>query len=126
MTHRAEEPVEATSTEAGDPDHDAHDEVMPFGDSTSAGQPEARVGSSPDPMVRGRSEDPPPDGVGYDGTPVEQIQKERAERLAPENRPENSEVDNSHRDFDEEKGMFTDEPGYEDAPKKFPPPGEFT
>jgi len=83
----------------------------------------ANVGDSPDPNVRGRSEDPPPDGVGYDGTPVEQILRERAARLAPENRPPNSEVDNTGREFDEEKGMFTDDPDYGDSPRKYPPAG---
>lgn len=85
---------------------------------------EARVGDSPDPMARGRSEDPPPGGVGYDGSPVEQIEADRAERLDPSNRPVNSEVDNSGRVFDEEKAMFTDEPGYAEAPKAFPPSSE--
>lgn len=91
-----------------------------------AQEPESKVGSAPDPMVRGRSEDPPPDGVGYDGSPVEEILRDREERLKPENRPENSEVSNAGREFDDEKGMFTDEPGYEDAPKKYPPASEIT
>ena len=75
-------------------------------------------------MERGRSEEPPPDGVGYDGSSVAEIERDRAERLAPENRPENAEVDNSGRVFDEEKAMFTDEPGYDEAPKVFPPASE--
>lgn len=62
--------------------------------------------------------------TALDGTPVEEIEEERRRRLAPENRPENTEVDNTDRDFDVEKGMFTDDPGYEDAPKKYPPLGE--
>jgi hypothetical protein len=65
-------------------------------------------------------EDIPSDGEAFDGTPVDQIQKERAERLDPENRPDNAEVDNTDRELDIEKGMFTDEPGYEEAPKRFP------
>lgn len=85
---------------------------------------EPKVGDSPNPLERGRSEEPPPDGVGYDGTPVEQIQQERAERLDPQNRPPNAEVDNSGRHFDAEKAMFTDEPEYEEAPKVFPPAEE--
>ncbi len=63
----------------------------------------------------------PKDGVGFDGTPVDQILEERDERLAPDNRPENSEVSNAGREFDELKGMFTDEDGYEDAEEKFDP-----
>ena len=54
----------------------------------------------------------------------EQIEEERKERLDPENRPEEFEVDNSDRDFDAEKGMYTDSEGYEEAEKKFPPMGE--
>ena len=49
----------------------------------------------------------PPDDV------VEQIEEERERRLDPENRPDGAEVDNTHRDFDSEAGMFTDQPGYE-------------
>lgn len=45
----------------------------------------------------------------------EQLEKEREERLDPENRPVNAEVDNSAREFDAEKGDFTyaagEEPG---------------
>ncbi|WP_183099854.1 hypothetical protein [Nocardioides pelophilus] len=61
----------------------------------------------------------PDDAVGLDGTPVDQILQEREERLDPENRPENSEVSNAGREFDMEKGMFTDEPGYDEAEKKW-------
>ena len=35
------------------------------------------------------------------------IEAERQERLAPENRPENSEVDNTQREFDPETEEFT-------------------
>lgn len=63
----------------------------------------------------------PADATGFDGTPLRQILEEREERLAPENRPENSEVTNSGREFDELKGMFTDEDGYADAEEKFDP-----
>ena len=63
--------------------------------------------------------DYPKDGKGFDGTPVDQILEERDERLDPDNRPENSEVSNAGREFDDEKGMFTDEDGYEEAEKKF-------
>ncbi len=100
MTHRAGETVDPAS---GD---------------------DASVGDAPNPMERGRSEDPPSRGVGYDGSTVEEIQADRAERLAPENRPVNSEVDNSGRVFDEQKAMFTDEAGYAEAPEKFPPASE--
>ena len=38
----------------------------------------------------------------------EQIEQERSERLDPDNRPDNAEVDNTQRDFDTEHGEFTD------------------
>jgi hypothetical protein len=54
---------------------------------------------------------------------IEQIQQEREERLDPDNRPDNAEVDNTDREFDERLGRFTDseppedgeEPGYATA-----------
>ncbi|GAB2970683.1 hypothetical protein [Nocardioides montaniterrae] len=69
-------------------------EQEPPGSQRAAVDPsEASVGDVPPPMERGRSEHPPADGVGYDGTPVDQILREREERLA--NRPDNTEVDNT-------------------------------
>jgi hypothetical protein len=53
-----------------------------------------------------------------------EIEQERQERLDPENRPEHAEVDNSDREFDAEKGMYTDSEEYEQAEEKFPPMGE--
>jgi hypothetical protein len=38
----------------------------------------------------------------------EQIEKEREERLDPDNRPDNVEVDNTQRDFDVTTGSFED------------------
>jgi hypothetical protein len=58
------------------------------------------------------------------GLPVEEIEAEREKRLDPENRPDEAEVDNTDREFDREKGMYTDAEGYEQAPKKFYPEGE--
>jgi hypothetical protein len=58
------------------------------------------------------------------GLPLEEIEAEREKRLDPENRPDEAEVDNTDRDFDMEKGMYTDTDGYEQAPKKFFPEGE--
>ncbi|VXB06240.1 hypothetical protein [Nocardioides sp. AX2bis] len=40
---------------------------------------------------------------------AEEIEAERQERLDPEKRPNNAEVDNTQRDFDEEKGEFLDD-----------------
>lgn len=39
---------------------------------------------------------------------LEAIEKERQERLDPDNRPDNAEVDNTDREFDVVKGQFTD------------------
>lgn len=55
---------------------------------------------------------------------VEEIEAEREERLAPDNRPEGAEVDNTRREFDVEKAMFTDAEGYEQAEERFPPAEE--
>ncbi len=40
---------------------------------------------------------------------IEQIEQEREERLDPENRPNNAQVDNTQRDFDEDAGEFQDD-----------------
>ena len=37
---------------------------------------------------------------------VEQVERERAERLAEENRPEGADVDNTGRDFDPELSLI--------------------
>jgi hypothetical protein len=58
------------------------------------------------------------------GLTAEEVEAERKERLAPDNRPERAEVDNTSRDFDPEKGMYTDSEGYDRAEKKFAPEGE--
>lgn len=46
---------------------------------------------------------------------VEQVEREREERLDPDNRPDGAEVDNTGRDFDPEVGLFTDSDGYDEA-----------
>ena len=53
-----------------------------------------------------------------------EVERERAERLDPENRPDGAEVDNTDRDFDVEKGMFADNEDYEQVEPKFPAEGE--
>ena len=64
-------------------------------------------GNDVDIDVDERVDDHPSDEDGPDEVDVEQIERERQERLAPENRPINSEVDNTQRDFDPESGEFT-------------------
>ena len=39
---------------------------------------------------------------------IEQLKRERAERLDPQNRPRNAEVDNTHRGWNNERGDFSD------------------
>jgi hypothetical protein len=62
-------------------------------------------------------------GLDPDSEPDEEtkeaIEKERQERLDPENRPENAEVDNTPRDFDVTRGQFTDSEEYDESE---PPP----
>lgn len=50
-----------------------------------------------------------------DDVDVEQLEREREERLDPDNRPDGAEIDNTGRDFDPEVGLFTDSEGYEEA-----------
>ena len=50
---------------------------------------------------------------------IEAIERERAERLDPANRPEAAEVDNTARTFDAETGKFTDSEGYTEAEKQY-------
>lgn len=52
---------------------------------------------------------------------VEQVERERVERLDDENRPDGAEIDNTGRDFDVEKGMFTDHPDYAATGQVYPP-----
>ncbi|MCW2759711.1 MAG: hypothetical protein JWO46_3457 [Nocardioidaceae bacterium] len=47
------------------------------------------------------------------------IEEERQERLAPDNRPDSAEVDNTQRDFDPETGFFTDSDGADEAEPRF-------
>ena len=61
---------------------------------------------------------------GADPEDAEAIERERQQRLDPENRPDSVEVDNTDRDFDPEKGMFTDSEGYDEAEPEFPAAGE--
>ena len=49
----------------------------------------------------------------------EQVLQEREERLDPDNRPDNVEVDNTDRTFDPETGFFEDREEHDSAPKQF-------
>jgi hypothetical protein len=61
---------------------------------------------------------------GADPEDAEEIEEERQERLDPDNRPEDAQVDNTDREFDAKKGMFTDAEGYDAAEEKYPAIGE--
>lgn len=45
----------------------------------------------------------------------QEMEEERERRLDPENRPDNAEVDNTPRDFDVDRGMFTDRDDYDES-----------
>jgi hypothetical protein len=47
---------------------------------------------------------------------LDQLEKERAEILDPDNRPENAEIDNTGRTFDSERGDFVDQLDGEEPP----------
>ena len=49
----------------------------------------------------------------------DEILQEREERLDPDNRPNNVEVDNTDRTFDPETGYFEDRDEHDSAPKQF-------
>jgi hypothetical protein len=49
----------------------------------------------------------------------DEILQEREERLDPDNRPDNVEVDNTDRTFDPETGYFEDRDEHDSAPKQF-------
>lgn len=53
---------------------------------------------------------------------IERLEEERGQRLSEAERPDGAEVDNTDRDFDAAKGLFTDSPGYDEAPQRFPAP----
>ena len=67
--------------------------------------------------IRDVNEEPPEDEV-------QEIEEERERRLDPDNRPEGAEVDNTHRTFDSETGMFTDNPEHDSAEPQFSPEAE--
>ena len=70
----------------------------------------------------GRSLGIEPDKVPDEET-QQQIEAERQERLDPDNRPDNAEVDNTERTFDTDRGKFTDAEDYDpDEPHRFSDP----
>ena len=96
------------------------DRLASAGAETNAKPGEDEVG----PVSGEAEEEPGTRQPGADPADEEEIEAEREERLNPDNRPEGAEVDNTDREFDAEKGMYTDSEGYEQAEEKFPPIGE--
>lgn len=54
---------------------------------------------------------------------IEEIERTRQERLDPENRPPNAEVDNTHKTFDYETGTFLEDHEGEELERRFPASG---
>ena len=50
------------------------------------------------------------------------MEEERDRRLDPENRPDGAEIDNTDRDFDVDKGMFTDNEAYDEVDPEYKDP----
>lgn len=50
---------------------------------------------------------------------IDEIERERAERLDPANRPDATEVNNTGRTFDSGAGKYTDNPDYDESDRPF-------
>jgi hypothetical protein len=67
------------------------------------------MSDSPDTAEKSSSTDTTDgDGTELSQEQIDEIEAEREERLDPDNRPDNAEVDNTDRDFDTTIGQFTD------------------
>ncbi len=76
-----------------------------------ATEPSVDTGATADPLNHREGRKAPAEKTD------EEIEAEREEKLAPENRPEGAEVDNTDREFDVKHGRFTDtEPDEELGP----------
>jgi hypothetical protein len=62
--------------------------------------------------LRDPQEKPPDDEI-------EEMEAERQQRLDADNRPDNAEVDNTHREFDPAVGMFTDNEEYDGSEGRY-------
>jgi hypothetical protein len=65
-------------------------------------------------------------GIDVDSEPDDdtkhEMEEERDRRLDPENRPDGAEIDNTDRDFDVDKGMFTDNEAYDEVDPEYKDP----
>lgn len=50
---------------------------------------------------------------------IEELERERAERLDASNRPDEAEIDNTGRTFDSGAGRYTDDPDYDENDRPF-------
>jgi hypothetical protein len=91
-------------TEGAAPDNDR--------DGGSDGTGSEVVEVAPDPERTGIDIDKP---ERADALSAEELERIREERLDPDNRPDNVEVDNTQRDFDTTTGKFTDSDLEEDV-----------
>ena len=86
-------------------------------------QQDAQQGGQQDAQKEGQ-----PDAPGamreFSDEEVAQIEEERTERLDPDNRPPNAEVDNTDREFDVVHGRFTDSEPPEGGDFEFDPSAE--
>jgi hypothetical protein len=100
-------------------EHDAHADPAPDQDATPDDTRDDQASGDP-----GAGHAAEALAVEPDADEVEEIEAEREERLDPDNRPDGAEVDNTQREFDAEKGMFTDAEDYDTAEERFPPAEE--
>lgn len=79
-------------------------------DVAAAGGTDKNSGSDGDPQIDVSDAGGETDGSNHEQSEEEkqEIEAEQQERLDPENRPSNAEVDNTGREFDPEIGQFTD------------------
>jgi hypothetical protein len=55
---------------------------------------------------------------------VKAMEEERERRLDPDNRPDDAEVDNTHRTFDSDTGHFTDSDDFDESVAPYAGSGE--
>jgi hypothetical protein len=96
-------------------DAEATDEAETHGTDSSPDDSEGPASQvvevAPDPETTGMDIDKP---ERADSLSAEELEKIRQERLDPDNRPDNVEVDNTQRTFDTDTGTFTDSDMEED------------
>jgi len=101
-----------SDTESNDPEQDDTSQDTESGDTD---QDDSGDEGSSNPDVTTSDTD-----SGVSDEEAEQLEKERQERLDPDNRPTNAIVDNTGREFDGEKDDFTYAPGEEPDGKDRP------